>query len=63
MECIEMGSVLAADLDHIGETGGRQQSGTRAAALEQGVGCNGCPMYQLGLNRRLTRSGSHHAQV
>ena len=58
-----MGSVLAADFDHVSETGGGQQSGTRAAALQQGVGGNGCPVYELGVNRCLTRSGSDDSQV
>ena len=41
---VELGAGLAAELDDVGEAGGRDQRGAGAAALEQGVRCDGHPV-------------------
>ena len=52
VEIVEMGPVLAADLDDVDETGGGEQGGAGAAALEQGVGGDSCAVHELGVSGR-----------
>ena len=54
VEIVEMGAVLAADLDDIDEAGCGEQGGTRAAPLQQGVGGDGRSVHKLGVRGRVT---------
>ena len=47
VQCVEVRSILAANLDDIDETGCGQQGGTRAAAFQQGVCGDGGAVHEF----------------
>ena len=58
-----MGAVLAADLDDVDETGGGEQGGAGATALEQGVGGDGRAVHEFGISGRVTCGGGYNAET